>query len=38
MGYSKYHSKTTAEEVERDTGLEEEIDKHKKLIHKLKKS
>jgi hypothetical protein len=38
MGYSKYHSKTTAEEVERDTGLEEEIDKHKKLIYKLKKS
>ena len=38
MGYSKYHSKTTVEEVERDTGLEKEIDKHQKLIHKLKKS
>ena len=38
MGYSKYHSKTTVEEVERDTGLEKEIEKHQKLIHKLKNS
>ena len=38
MGYSKYHSKTTTEEIERDTGLEKAIDKHQKLIHKLKKS
>ena len=38
MGYSKYHSKTTVEEVERDTGLEKEIDKHQKLIDKLKNS
>ena len=38
MGYSKYHSKTTVEEVERDTGLEKKIDKHQKLIDKLKNS
>lgn len=38
MGYSNYHSKTTVEEIEQVTGLEKEIDKHQKLINKLKNS
>ena len=38
MGYSKYHSHSTTEKREKDTGLQKQIDKHEKLIKKLKNS
>jgi hypothetical protein len=38
MGYSKYHSHSTTEKREKDTGLQKQIDKHEKLIKKMKNS